>query len=330
MDATRSRLLKSVVTAFELVEQRPGEELLTGFGPLGLRLLFLSPELADAYRPSLLPPTHCDWKFSLAVLSSEELDLSTLIPDPPEQGRAFHGDGFAAIWQAPMLYILDKERKLGVIWLSNDAVPAWELSRPASPLVQSMFLDQTWLAVHAASVGHLGQALLLGGPGRSGKSTAALACASAGWDFAGDDIVLANCMTGVIEPVYRSARLRIDMVPFFSSLLDLTRTVTSEADDARHELTLSRDFKIEGGKLAAILLPRREGYDEVKFTAAKASDAFHSMLLSTSFSAPGPLKVISDKLATLLTRAPIFFVDTGCQPRLIPQAFEKFLGALRN
>ena len=137
-------------------------------------------------------------------------------------------------------------------------------------------------------------------------------------------------MSGVIEPVYRSARLRIDMAPWFPGLLDLTRTVTSEADDTRHELTLSRDFKIEGGRLAAILLPRREGSDEVKFSAANGSDAFHAMFLSTSFSAPGPMKVISDKLATLLTRAPIFFVDTGCQPGLIPEAFEKFLAALQN
>jgi len=44
-----------------------------------------------------------------------------------------------------------------------------------------------WRLAHAAAVGRHGDGVLLAGAGGSGKSTSALSCLAAGWDYLGDD-----------------------------------------------------------------------------------------------------------------------------------------------
>ena len=161
------------------------------------------------------------------------------------------------------------------------------------------------------------------------KTTAALACARAGWDYAGDDYVLADSLDGHVLPLYSSARLRDDMSGHFPDLLSrAVRAVSSDFGETKHELDLGRAAiadRIRGGRLAAILLPRRRGADHVTFTPALRVDAFNALFTSTSASAPGPMKAYAEKLAALAGRAPVWFVDTGPEPAAIPEAFERFL-----
>jgi hypothetical protein len=304
-------------------------------GPLNVRIGFASSELANPYLRSLVPATAGPTDPEFMVLTRDDIDLSGLVPDPADRGRSFVDDDYVAMWHAdalPVLYLLDRRRRRGLVWLSRNEAPQWELSRPACPLIQASLLEQPWTAVHAGAVGRQGRVLLLAGPGRTGKTTAALACAAVGWDYAGDDYVLVHSRTGRVEPLYTSARLRFDMRDAFMPLLaTASRGVSHDGGDSKHELALDGMLggdRSRGGELAAILLPRRRGALVPEFTPARRADAFHALFLTTTLGGPAPLKVTSEKLSALVGLAPTFFVDTGTMPAAIPDAFAAMMDRL--
>src|SRR5262249_23158094 len=147
----------------------------------------------------------------------------------------------------------DNRARRGLVWFGADQAPNWELSRPGLPVIQALSVDTTWTPTHGGAVGRDGHFLLLLGRGRSGKTTAALACTRAGWDYAGDDYVMADTKSGRVQPLYTSARLRIDGAAAFAELVDGTSSgVTHDNSEVRHELRLARQMpdRIRGGTIA--------------------------------------------------------------------------------
>ncbi|MCM3875655.1 MAG: hypothetical protein NEA02_04475, partial [Thermoanaerobaculia bacterium] len=110
------------------------------------------------------------------------------------------------------LSVLDTESATGYFWVRDARdIPMHELGAPLLPLFGWFFRARGTQLVHAAAVGCGGQAVLLAGPGGSGKSTTALACLAAGLDHVADDYAL---VTGVSSPVvhalYATAKLNAD------------------------------------------------------------------------------------------------------------------------
>jgi hypothetical protein len=301
-------------------------------GPFGLALGFKSPALANAIEPLFPAACRKDHDLTITFLNRRDLDLSNLIPDPPDVHHAVTAaaDYHAAWWpgERPVLYLLDKSACRGLVWFAADEAPSWELSRPALPLIQAISADTAWTPAHGAAVGRDGRFLLLAGEGRSGKTTAALACAQAGWDYAGDDYVIAHTKSGRVEPLYTSARLRIDVAAAFAELVGSASSgVTNDDGDTRHELRLAGALpkQIRGGRLAAILLPRRQGSPVPTFAPARRLDAFEGLMRHTVQSLRSWHALLSVKLADLVGCAPTFFVDTGTDPALVPPALGDLL-----
>ena len=230
----------------------------------------------------------------------------------------------------PVLYALERSSRRGFVWLADGHAPNWELSRPALPLIHAATVESPWTAVHGGAIGRGGRVLLLAGKGRTGKTTASLACARAGWQYAGDDYVFANSATGRIEPLYCSARLRVDMAGQFADLLGTSAALSHDDGETRHELRLAGHLggEVEGGVLAAILLARRRGAVRPLFEPARRVDAYAALVTVTMFGLPGWPKRITEKLSTLVGLAPVYFVDTGSIPESIPEAFMAFLDRL--
>jgi hypothetical protein len=300
-----------------------------------VRLQCPDPELARHYARAFIPAEELLQKsLDITLVTSRHIDLSDLLPQPRDRSRLYFGADYCMIWvhySQSILYLLDRSRQRGLVWLAADAAPPWELSRPACPLINAAALDTPWTVAHGAAVGLDGRFLLLAGSGRSGKTTAALACARAGWDYAGDDYVFTDSANGIVAPLYASARLREDMASAFDGLLaSSTRAVSLEDAETRYELELTHftPARLRGGPLAALLLPRRQGARRVEFAPASAADAFHALFTNTKASAPGPLASYAKKLAALAGRAPVYFVDTGPNLEEIPAAFATFLAGL--
>ena len=294
-------------------------------GPFGLRLGFASQDLARMFLPAYIQRAPDTIDLDLRFITAADYDLSALVPEAAERPRLLIEDGIYSVWQPaviPVLYAVDLVARRGIAWLPKGEAPPWIRSRPAISLIHAMMHETPWCAVHAAAVGSKAGFTLLAGEGHSGKTTAALACAKAGWRYAGDDFVAVNSNTGQIEPLFCSARLRPALVDTFKSFIGETTPVSDFNGEPRHELSLADlGERIGGGRLRALFIPRRRGAASPEFTPAKQSDAFRALLPTTAYELPGWPNEIADKVARIAGLAPVLFADTGTNPMEIPTAF---------
>ena len=121
-----------------------------------------------------------------------------------------HGGGRSFVFHAfenAMSY-LDHEERVGV-YVVEDAstLPPWERACPLRALLTWWLAPQDLLLAHGAAVGSAEGAVVLAGPGGSGKSTTALSCFAAGMGYLGDDYVLLDPTTRSVWSVYASAKL---------------------------------------------------------------------------------------------------------------------------
>jgi hypothetical protein len=324
----------AVERAFLWLRQAPHTELPVRWGPIGCRLIVADETLGRHYSSSFLPVRGGDLAVSVAVLTSDNIELAEFTPLDPTKGRTYFSERCVVVWHPdplPVLYILDRAANTGVVWLSGGRAPEWELSRPACPLLHSFLNDTPWSAIHSAAAGQNGRLLLLAGKGRAGKSTAALACARAGWDYAGDDFVCVDTQSGRVEPLYTSARLRADMAGAFTDMLHMSTGTSNDHGDVRHELRLTdylRPDRWRGGDLAAILIPRRQGARLPEWVEATRGEALQALYMQTALAMPGPPRIVGRKLSRLAGLAPAYFVDTGNDPTAIPGAFAELLDRL--
>lgn len=327
-------LFQAIDRVFAKVLARPAVESFARSGSYSLRLCFSRKSLADEFLPSFLPDETRAADLQIGFLTSAEADLSHLIPNPPSEYRATASDDAFAVWQPgelPMLYLLDRKSNRALIWLAAGAAPDWIASRPALPIMYAFSVGTPWIALHAAAIGQSGRTLLLVGEGRIGKTTAAIACARAGWDYAGDDYVYTNTADARVEPLYCSARLRADMGPAFADMVTTPAQISSSDGEPRYELRLRGQLgpdRIKGGSLAAILLPRRRGAMQPEFLPARRFDAVAALYTSMTLMQLGWRETMIEKVATVIGLAPVFFVDTGQCPAAIPGAFTEFLDRL--
>jgi hypothetical protein len=323
-------ILQSIEHIFEKVLAPPAVESFARSGSYLLRLCFARQSLADEFLPSFLREEAGLADLQIGFLTSTEAELSHFVPSPPTRSKAFVGEEWFAAWQPgdlPVLYLLDRKSMRALIWLPAGAAPYWIVSRPTLPIMYAFSIGTPWVALHAAAIGQNGRTLLLVGEGQTGKSTAALACARAGWDYVGDDYVYANTATSKVEPLYCSARLRADMGLAFADFVTSAAQMTGSDSEARYELRLGPE-RIRGGSLAAILLPRRRGGMLPEFSPARRLDAAAALYTSMTLMQLGWPETTIKKLTTLIGLAPVSFVDTGQCPAAIHSAFAQFLDRL--
>jgi hypothetical protein len=334
--AVEAALSEAVERAYREALTPPAVERHVRSASFRIRLNFASPALADEFLPSFLPGGEGDIDLTLAILTAADVDLSRVVPAPAKEFRHFAGESCFALWQpdpAPTLYAFDRRAARAVIWLAGNAAAPWLYGKPAGPIMHALAVPTPWVGVHAGAVARGGRTLLLAGKGKAGKSTAALACARAGWTFAGDDFVFAHSIDGRIAPLNCTARLRGDVAPAFPELMAASRRISEVFGDLRHELRLADVMPMDrfgGGTLAVILLPRRQGAARVTFAPARRFDAMSALLRVSVEEQPGWPDTIREKIARLVELAPVFTVDTGPDPAAIPAAFALFLDRLQE
>ena len=304
------------------------------FGTAACAMAFASAAHADAYCSALLPAPEADepTTLSLAVMHGDAGVLASFIPRDAGE-YAFASDGRVSLaWMprpSPCLSLYDHAARRGVQWAPEERIAAEFLARPCLFLLHAYFADTEWVPLHAAAIGRDGQFLLLCGPSRSGKTTAALACAMHGWTYAGDDIVLVNPKRRLVAPLYVSARLRPESQSALRGLMARTLVGHSDEDgDPRAELRLRPGMPgiaVGGGRIAAILLPQRGGSAEVVFRKAGAAEAAAAVIPASTLQLPGFRGPLFAKLLATLNAAPRFAVDTGSEPGRIPSAFQHML-----
>ena len=306
-------------------------------GPFGLELRLADEANADRWIAAFAVPRRqpADFRISVAILEHPVPSVTALTPADRHLAHLSFDGRYLAMWQPDphaMIHLFDIQSGRGLLWIESGDAPGWIRSRPIVPLIVAATLSTPWIPLHAAAVGRAGRFVLVTGKGGAGKTTAALSCAAAGWDYAGDDYVLLNIETGEVAPIYSTARLREAGRANFADLVARTRaSVTEQNGEVSDELHLSRDAigsRIAGGKVVAWAVAARRGSAVPVIQPGRPSQAYQAMIVATA-AYPFAPDIAARKIFTAIRVAPLYSVDTGTDPTLIPAALEPLLGAGR-
>jgi hypothetical protein len=193
--------------------------------------------------------------------------------------------------------------------------------------------------IHAAAVGWDNKAVLLCGPGGSGKSTTALLCALGGMAYLGDDYVvienrsvdeLAKAGQKLEHPfvisVYNSAKFRWDMLARIPEMKD--RHANRPEEDDKGFLFLDRYEGVEVARaipLKAILVPKVALLQKTAFSDILPSRALLSLASSTVFQMPGSGQATLRRSAEILRQLPAYGMALSSHNEEIIHAMKDFI-----
>jgi hypothetical protein len=179
--------------------------------------------------------------------------------------------------------------------------------------------DREMPLVHAGLVARDGHGVLIGGAGGAGKSTAALACAIAGFDFLGDDcIALGDGGDGTFEghSLYCSTALAPAQLPWFPTLAGRVTDVTPGDDDKAivfgAEAFPGRLPPV--ARIRLLVLPRIVPGGPLGARPAGGAEALLALGPSSLARRAVPAHRVLRRLARLVERVPAYWVDVD--PRL--------------
>lgn len=271
--------------------------------------------------------TDDDAQADFAIVTGDDPDFLRMVPERVDDIHVVADDEFYAYWRpAPerVFYVFDRVRRRGVTWFP-ETIPSAAYGQPCEVLINAAIEPTGWCIAHAGAVGRDGEFLLMVGPGKAGKSTATLACMRAGWQYAGDDVVLLHPQRGLVAPLFSSARLRQTGASAFQELADTAFMVSEDEDEQALRYELRLEVPPTGGRVAAILGLKRRGLPGVHAGPARAADYMGPLLRDSTARAPGIAASMTPKLLAAGRMAPAYVVDTGTDPAAIPDGLAAVL-----
>jgi hypothetical protein len=204
-------------------------------------------------------------------------------------------------------------------------LPPSEMASPLKPILNWWTATRHLGLVHAAAVGTRDGGVLLAGRGGSGKSTTALVCVRAGFDYVGDDYVVVRSDPPFAHSLYNSARLTWEQSARIPELL--RGTITGPSHDKTlafiHELLPERIST--SLPIRAILLPQVTGRTETRLCRTTAARALLALAPSTLFQVPGNAAAVFRQLVRLVDAVPAFVLELGTDLDAIPVAIRRLL-----
>lgn len=311
---------------------------------LRLRLVFAGAALEAALIPALahrLSPPQGEADALLHVWDSAASGVELC---PPPVGRhclSERGDiwGFdSRRWRSAFdrtdasLSLMDVESGEGLFWIEDGArVPPWTRASPLRTLFHWALGTRGMQLVHGAAVGNADGGVLITGRGGAGKSTTALSCLAAGFDFAGDDHVV---LTGGAEPrahsLYATARVHHDSASRFGAFNpDLSgpgpgRGPGKAVIDVRAASGTSGRL-VESMPLRAVLTPAFGDAPESRVEPAEPSLLIGAATYSSLAQLPHAGQEVVDFLAETLGRLPGYRLLLGKDAGRVPEAIAALL-----
>jgi hypothetical protein len=284
----------------------------------------------------------------LPVLADHLLRLldKTWLEDRDVRGelRAFCDGPIRAAYYGPqLLSVYDVERRAGIYWLRDaDALPWYEPGAPFRVLVDWIVANPTCQLLHAGAIADPAAAVILGGAGGSGKSTAALACLGhPELKYMSDDYVIVDVTSDpIITSVYSTGKLRsLSEFDRFEQLrgLVVNRDRAARNDDARpdsekpmlyvHEFApdrLAREMPVR-----ALVFPQYLGLDDCVIEPLSSDIAFKLLAPSTIQQIPATGGVALRCIRTLASRVPAFVLGLPTDPSKVPDGLVAILAGVQ-
>lgn len=247
--------------------------------------------------------------------------IDDYLPRDEVRGSGEHGIDVSYALADRVLSLWGRGASQGLFWV-NDAndLPPWEPSAPFRNLFHWALADIGLAFAHAAVVGTEGGGVLLAGRGGAGKSTTAMVCVDAGWEYVSDDYcVLDPTGQPTAHAIYGTAKLSPAALARMPRLEDVARY---QRDDSKVVLDLGASLPAQLADslpLRAVVIPT---VSETTGRLHRLSDAAgaRAIVPSTLFQLPGARQSSLAAIAAILRRVPVFGLEVGPNFDAIPAA----------
>jgi hypothetical protein len=232
--------------------------------------------------------------------------------------RGFEGPDLA-IFTDPdsgAITVLDHEAREIFYWVADPtAVPWHERGAPLRSALHQWAASEGGHFVHAGAVGIGGAAVLLAGASGAGKSTTALACLEAGFDYAGDDYVILTEDEAIrAHCLYSTAKLDAAALDRLPSLVDAAMEAPGHPelkvllDVAEHRREqVKRSLRVD-----AIVLPSfAPGSGPPVARPATRAEALRALAPTSLLQLPGAAHARMRAMARLVRSVPVFALEIG-------------------
>ncbi len=208
----------------------------------------------------------------------------------------------------------------------------YELGRPLHSELMLWHKDRDVQAVHAGLVARNGDGILFGGPGGSGKSTTALTCLRAGFEYMADDYVgLELAEDGAYDghSLFCSTHLEPDHLQRFPYLVP--HAVPGRLPREDKSLVLLSNVLPEGlsrkARIRAVALPRVVDADRPRLRPASTIEALLRLAPSSLILLPyaGTFATEFEKLSVFLESIPTYWLELGREMEEIPERIAELL-----
>jgi len=198
-----------------------------------------------------------------------------------------------------------------------------------------------WLAdigrplLHGGLVAKESKGILLGGIGGSGKSTTAVACLIAGWDYLGDDAIAIERFDGntfVAHSLYGSTTIEPEHMHNFNPLVRHSITGNGPGED-KGLVLLRRLFPDQiknSARIVALVAPSVTPKPNTGFYPIRKLDALLALAPSSVLRLPNPGESYLNLLADLTASVPCFRLDLGSDIERIPDFISMILDQSRS
>ncbi len=294
-----------------------------------VRLEFAGLALQQLYAPAL---QHLATEFSgppeLYVRLWDTTSTGSLAPPPPWGRSAFgtrheirqsQDSGILACFDVEhgLLSVFETSTREGFFWSRDIAlVPAWERAAPLRAILSWWARTFGGQLLHGASVGIDGDGVLITARGGSGKSTTALACLDAGFEYLGDDYVMfvSDETDGpFIHSLYSTAKVHRDgiarslrSIAFQDRLHDLSGDKVVLYLRNTHLTQLRRQLRFK-----AILIPRISQQIQSSVRSVSPATALSAMAPTTLFQLPAAGSAEFASLRRIAQLCPAYELDLG-------------------
>lgn len=234
-------------------------------------------------------------------------------------------------WIENSVNVMDLDKKVGVFWVQTVAsLPFWVHASPLRTQFHWWMETNNLQLLHAAAVGTDQGGVLITGKGGVGKSTTALSCLTAGFNYAADDYLIVGAdPEPVAYSLYCTAKVNAEDVGRFKQYGDAIANAGS-LDEEKAVMFL---YPHLAGQLQlrmplkAVFTPRITHEETTRISPAPYWNIQRAMAFTTMSQLPGVGRHTHDFINRFCAKLPFYHLFLGNRLDEIPGTIENFLSS---
>jgi hypothetical protein len=305
----------------------------------------LSTQIAQAFQHLLVQGSRLSTELKIDLWDEGDTSVSCPIKSKPVDERLLQStsyvefglilgsleDRFIGCQRPQVLTWFDRsdQHVIGCI-SSHDQLSLYDRGKPLHFPLLLWHSDQSTEVIHAALVAKNGGGVLLAGKGGAGKSTAALACFEAGFDYVGDDYIgLQACGNGTFvgHSVYSATWLMADHLMRFRESVPHA-FYPADPSQEKTLILLSQLFPgrlLSHTPIRALMLPRVTDTPSAHTRRARRGEALFALAPSSILLRPGTGAGTLAKLGRLAEQVPCYWLELGQDLREISRRIDEVI-----